>query len=113
MRNGSPQANKTVQWTVLSDERLERKRKAGELVKSDAGRIGALECGAPSASEGRGIPAWGLRREREDGGAGGIRTLDTAFQPYNGLANRRLQPLGHSTIPNFSRRGGPKRALLP
>src|SRR6187399_2739969 len=32
------------------------------------------------------------------GGAGGIRTLDTALQPYNGLANRRLQPLGHSTI---------------
>ena len=31
------------------------------------------------------------------GGAGGIRTLDTAFQPYNGLANRRLQPLGHSS----------------
>src|SRR6202012_1912120 len=36
-----------------------------------------------------------------DGGAGGIRTLDTAFQPYNGLANRRLQPLGHSNIQNF------------
>ncbi len=32
-----------------------------------------------------------------DGGAGGIRTLDTALQPYNGLANRRLQPLGHSS----------------
>jgi site-specific DNA recombinase len=30
-----------------------------------------------------------------DGGKAGIRTLDTAFQPYNGLANRRLQPLGH------------------
>jgi hypothetical protein len=29
------------------------------------------------------------------GGVGGIRTLGTAFQPYNGLANRRLQPLGH------------------
>ncbi len=41
------------------------------------------------------IPASGRSR---DGGAGGIRTLDTAFQPYNGLANRRLQPLGHSTI---------------
>ncbi len=26
---------------------------------------------------------------------GGIRTLDTGFRPYNGLANRRLQPLGH------------------
>ena len=25
----------------------------------------------------------------------GIRTLDTDLTPYNGLANRRLQPLGH------------------
>jgi hypothetical protein len=32
---------------------------------------------------------------RESGGERGIRTLDRAFQPYNGLANRRLQPLGH------------------
>jgi hypothetical protein len=32
------------------------------------------------------------------GGAGGIRTLDRALQPYNGLANRRLQPLGHSSM---------------
>ena len=31
----------------------------------------------------------------EIGGDGGIRTLDRALQPYNGLANRRLQPLGH------------------
>lgn len=33
-----------------------------------------------------------------NGGGRGIRTLDTAFQPYNGLANRRLQPLGHPSI---------------
>src|SRR5207248_8379211 len=33
------------------------------------------------------------------GGEAGIRTLDTAFRPYNGLANRRLQPLGHLTDP--------------
>ena len=32
---------------------------------------------------------------RAIGGDGGIRTLDRALQPYNGLANRRLQPLGH------------------
>ena len=31
------------------------------------------------------------------GGEAGIRTLDTDFGPYNGLANRRLQPLGHLT----------------
>ena len=28
-------------------------------------------------------------------GDGGIRTLDRPLQAYNGLANRRLQPLGH------------------
>jgi hypothetical protein len=30
-------------------------------------------------------------------GAGGIRTLGTVLKPYNGLANHRLQPLGHSS----------------
>jgi hypothetical protein len=33
-----------------------------------------------------------------NGGAGGIRTLDRPLQAYNGLANRRLQPLGHSSM---------------
>src|SRR5206468_3606173 len=28
-------------------------------------------------------------------GGGGIRTPDRVLKPYNGLANRRLQPLGH------------------
>jgi hypothetical protein len=32
---------------------------------------------------------------RLNGGEGGIRTPDTGVSPYNGLANRRLQPLGH------------------
>ena len=36
------------------------------------------------------------------GGEAGIRTLDTGFGPYNGLANRRLQPLGHLTVLNNS-----------
>jgi hypothetical protein len=40
-------------------------------------------------------PGGGQSRRTEDGGDGGIRTLDRALQPYNGLANRRLQPLGH------------------
>jgi hypothetical protein len=38
------------------------------------------------------------RTQVKGGGAGGIRTLDRALQPYNGLANRRLQPLGHSSM---------------
>ncbi len=33
-----------------------------------------------------------------ESGAGGIRTLGTVLRPYNGLANHRLQPLGHSSI---------------
>ena len=43
------------------------------------------------------------------GGAGGIRTLDRALQPYNGLANRRLQPLGHSSIAADMPDAGPSR----
>ena len=30
-----------------------------------------------------------------NGGGRGIRTPDRDLNPYNGLANRRLQPLGH------------------
>src|SRR6188768_2818001 len=45
---------------------------------------------------------------KADGGAGGIRTLDRALQPYNGLANRRLQPLGHSS----DRADMPDRAMI-
>ena len=41
---------------------------------------------------------YGSRLRSRCGGAGGIRTLDRALQPYNGLANRRLQPLGHSSV---------------
>src|ERR1043165_8928093 len=35
-------------------------------------------------------------------GEGGIRTPDKVLRPYNGLANRRLQPLGH--LSNFAGR---------
>ena len=35
------------------------------------------------------------------GGEAGIRTLGRGFGPYNGLANRRLQPLGHLTMRGF------------
>ena len=42
--------------------------------------------------------ALGCCLKQHSGGAGGIRTLDRALQPYNGLANRRLQPLGHSSV---------------
>ena len=50
-------------------------------------------------SESAGLPTEARSRVRRAkvGGEAGIRTLDTAFGPYNGLANRRLQPLGHLT----------------
>ena len=35
---------------------------------------------------------------KPNGGDAGIRTLDRALQPYNGLANRRLEPLGHVSM---------------
>ena len=35
--------------------------------------------------------------KKQCGGEAGIRTLGRGFGPYNGLANRRLQPLGHLT----------------
>jgi hypothetical protein len=46
-----------------------------------------------------GLPsvASGEFMEAKDGGEAGIRTLGTGLSPYNGLANRRLQPLGHLT----------------
>jgi hypothetical protein len=53
------------------------------------------------------------------GGEAGIRTLDTAFGPYNGLANRRLQPLGHLTaarnlsIRQASSYGNTGRPIVP
>src|SRR6266404_4662216 len=53
--------------------------------------------GHPASREGT-CQSCEARSAKQDGGAGGIRTLDRALQPYNGLANRRLQPLGHSSI---------------
>jgi hypothetical protein len=75
---------------------------------------------ASGCQSGTAIPAsrWWLffcpaSRRSRDGGAGGIRTLDTAFQPYNGLANRRLQPLGHSTNRFFRRATGERPLWFP
>lgn len=50
---------------------------------------------------------------KQDGGDRGIRTLDRALQPYNGLANRRLQPLGHISVgPRYARPGAAPQASL-
>ena len=49
------------------------------------------------------------RPDRVCGGAGGIRTLDRPLQAYNGLANRRLQPLGHSSTSADMPDAGPSR----
>jgi hypothetical protein len=77
-------------------------------VRTKNGRDGGDKCrtGLPSLlrSSGAAPASLALHRRsprrsasRAGGGAGGIRTLDRALQPYNGLANRRLQPLGHSS----------------
>jgi hypothetical protein len=39
-----------------------------------------------------------MQENKEAGGEGGIRTPGTGVSPYNGLANRRLQPLGHLSV---------------
>jgi hypothetical protein len=57
-----------------------------------------LDTGLSPMSKVRSIRLCDRAGQRRDGGAGGIRTLDRALQPYNGLANRRLQPLGHSSM---------------
>src|SRR5215471_5498192 len=46
------------------------------------------------------------------GGEGGIRTPDRGVSPYNGLANRRLQPLGHLSV-RFNKRVLNILALCP
>src|SRR5947199_5063699 len=47
-------------------------------------------------------------------GEGGIRTPDRGISPYNGLANRRLQPLGHlSNCLRYLNFYGPPAAKLP
>src|SRR5690606_22418518 len=48
-----------------------------------------------------GIPV-ATRRQAATGGEEGIRTLDTAFQPYTRLAGGRLRPLGHLSVEGHS-----------
>jgi hypothetical protein len=53
------------------------------------------------------------KEKQYSGGDGGIRTLDRALQPYNGLANRRLQPLGHVSVVRNQALSMPLRGLKP
>ena len=79
---------------------------AAENLRVCAGASQALSGRAAIASGGR-PPSWIYgcceRLWKGTGGDGGIRTLDRALQPYNGLANRRLQPLGHISASVFPR----------
>ena len=45
--------------------------------------------------------------KEKSGGEGGIRTPGRGFGPYNGLANRRIQPLCHLSA------GGPALMYKP
>ena len=70
----------------------------------------------PSGACGNTLPfcRWPATRSPEGakgGGDGGIRTLDRPLQAYNGLANRRLQPLGHVSVTGrYARRAGAPQA---
>lgn len=73
---------------------------AGRESKAIAAPLATKVTGAVSSVAGS--EAGCRRREKargtglfESSGEGGIRTPDTDLNPYNGLANRRLQPLGH------------------
>ena len=57
----------------------------------------ALSAGLHRVSEPSRRSSGESARAKEDGGEAGIRTLGRVLRPYNGLANRRLQPLGHLT----------------
>ena len=67
-------------WRDKFDEERKRATDAQPKVRVAAGQNG-----------------WRWRNEKY-GGEAGIRTLGRALRPYNGLANRRLQPLGHLTL---------------
>jgi hypothetical protein len=46
-------------------------------------------------------------------GERGIRTPGTGVNPYNGLANRRLQPLGHLSLPAGKRAARSRVGIIP
>src|SRR3954470_21111254 len=73
-------------------------------IERRAGRLRATRFGATAVASASDSPAWtklGAKRRAKSGGEAGIRTLGTTLRSYNGLANRRLQPLGHLTVRGF------------
>jgi hypothetical protein len=59
-----------------------------------------LHCGNKMQLSAIYVPANKVGMEKS-GGEGGIRTPGRGFGPYNGLANRRIQPLCHLSAANF------------
>ena len=94
--NGSRQASFARAYHLLKTIDLgpERNSGRGSLLEFSVG------LGTDLGTDASGITDMQIinRLIGQAGGAGGIRTLDRALQPYNGLANRRLQPLGHSSV---------------
>src|SRR5262249_44473984 len=62
-------------------------------IRRSLGKMLLLVCGGGDRDAG--WPAPRSPMGARGGGDGGIRPLDRPLQAYNGLANRRLQPLGH------------------
>ena len=67
---------------------------AARRVRLAKARLSSLIACLSSATMHHG-PAGDLPPPGPRNGDGGIRTLDTGLSPYDGLANRCLQPLGH------------------
>src|SRR5205823_5026382 len=85
------------QGARCAPDRLARRRSVGDVERHEVrAHHGADDADGDGEVAERFARDW--RLATRFGGEAGIRTLDTAFGPYNGLANRRLQPLGHLTL---------------
>ena len=97
---------------VTSAQSAEKTRRERRLLRAISGMAANGQCHTLSAESWLGVgflrsgAGNGEFQKQVNGGDGGIRTLDTPLQAYNGLANRRLQPLGHvSTLLSQPREG--------
>ncbi len=110
----SPAAVAALEMTEAIDEYPRGTGKTGG--HADGGPQGPATPGAARRTRRFELAAETSRPSLESG-EGGIRTPDTGLNPYNGLANRRLQPLGHLSgeVPSYpvrSRHAPPRPGRL-
>jgi hypothetical protein len=99
MRSGRNAVLRRRQVFVLSQHGMtQRRMQLSQAAFDIAIRLISEFCKARRLIEREAVPEGKVNGYNKlTGGEAGIRTLDTGFSPYNGLANRRLQPLGHLT----------------